>query len=106
MQEQHRQQLEAMRQRKPTSNSHLRMTTFQENEDFQEFLEAFDGIMGIQEIGKKEWVLRLTPLLKGKDRAVCTDLGYTMDYDGVKKAILSHYKVSLERCRKQFRAQV
>ena len=62
--------------------------------------------MGIQEIGKEEWVLRLTPLLKGKAQAICTNLGNTMGYDGVKKANLSHYNVSPECCWKQFRAHV
>ena len=64
--------------------------------------------MGIQEIDQEEWVLRVTPLLKGKARAVCTNLGRTMDYDGVNNAILSHYtcNISPERCRKQFRAHV
>ena len=62
--------------------------------------------MGIQDIDREEWVLRLTPLLKGKAWTVCTDLGNTMEYDGVKKAILSYYDVSPERCRKQFRAHV
>ena len=61
------------------------MTPFQENEDIQDFLEAFEGIMGIQEIDREEWVLWLTPLLKRKARAVCTNLGSTMEYDGVKK---------------------
>ena len=82
------------------------MTSFQENEDIQDFLEAFEGIMGIQDIDREEWVLRLTPLLKGKAQAISTDLGNTMKYDGMKKAILSHYKVSPERCQKKFRAHV
>ena len=59
MQEQHRQQLEALRERRLTTDSLLRMTTFQKNEDIQDFLEAFEGIMGIQNIDKDEWVLRL-----------------------------------------------
>ena len=58
--------------------------------------------MRVQEIDKGEWVLRLTPLLKGKAQAVCINLGNTMEYDGVKKAILSHYNVSPGRCQKQF----
>ena len=99
-------QLQALRERKPTSDSHLRMTPFQENEDIQDFLEALEVIMGIQEIDKEEWVLLLTPLLKGKTRAVCTDLGGTIDYDGVKRVILSYYNVSPERCQKQFRTHV
>ena len=82
------------------------MTPFQESEDIQDFLEAFEGIMGIQNVDRTEWVLRLTPLLNGKARAVCTDLGTIMEYDGVKKAILSHYNVNPQRCRKQFRAHV
>ena len=82
------------------------MTTFQESEDIQDFLEAFEGIMGIQDIDREEWVLRLTTLLKGKAQTVCTDLGTTMEYERVKKAILSYYNVNPERCQKQFQAHV
>ena len=82
------------------------MIPFQESEDIQDFLEPFVGIMGIQNIDRAEWVLRLTPLLNGKARAVCTNLGTIMEYDGVKKASLSHYNVSPEHCRKQFRVHV
>ena len=70
------------------------MTPFQESEDIQDFLEAFDGIMGIQNINRAEWLLRLIPLLNGKARSICTDLGTIMEYNGVKKAILSHYNVN------------
>ena len=62
--------------------------------------------MGIQKFDREEWVLRLTPLLKGKARIACTDLGTTMEYDGMKKAIQSYYNVSPKRCRKQFRSHV
>ena len=50
------------------------MTPYQENEDIQDFLEAFEGIMKIQEVKETEWVLRLTPLLNGKACAICTNL--------------------------------
>ena len=82
------------------------MTLFQENKDIQIFLEAFEGIMGIHNIDRAEWVLQITPLLNGKARAVCTAHGTIMDYDGVKKAILSHCNLSPECCRKQFRAHI
>ena len=82
------------------------LTFEDDNEDIQDILEAFEAIMGIQEIDKEEWVLHLTPLLKGKVRAVCTDLGNTMEYDGVKEVILSHHNVSPEPWRKQFRAHI
>ena len=80
------------------------MTLFQESEDIHDFLEAFEVIMGIQNVDRTEWVLRLTPSLNGKARAVCTDLGTIMEYDGVKKVILSHYNVNPECCRKRFLA--
>ena len=51
-----------------------------------------------------EWVLRLTPLLNGKARAVCTNLGPSINYKGVKGAILEHYNINPERCRREFRA--
>ena len=80
------------------------MAPFEKSEDIQDFLEAFEGIMNIQKVDRVEWVLHLTPLLKGKARTVCIDVGSMMDYEGVKKAILSQYSVSPERCRKGFRA--
>ena len=53
--------------------------------------------MGIHKVDKTQWVLRLTPLLYGKDRAVGTDFGTILEYDGVKKAILSHHNANPER---------
>ena len=110
MQEQHKAQMDAMvsamRDSRPPPNSHLKITPFQETEDIQDFLDAFEGIMNLQGVERAEWVLRLTPLLNGRARTVCTDLGGTASYDGVKKAILSHYNINTERCRKQFRAHV
>ena len=107
MHEQHQAQLDAVlsviRDRHPSHESHLKITPFQETEDVQDFLDAFEGIMRLQHVEKTEWVLRLTPLLNGRARTVCTDLGTTADYDGVKKAILDHYNINPERCRKQFR---
>ena len=95
---------ETIKVNRPTMEPRMNMAPFDENEDIQDFLEAFEGIMAIQKIDHKEWVLRLTPLLKGKARTVCIDVGTLMDYDEVKKSILSHYSVSPERCRKAFRA--
>ena len=99
-------QLQALKERRPTTDSHLRMTPFQESEDIQDFVDGFEGIMGIQNIVRPDWVLRLTPLRNGKTWCVCTSLGSILKYDGMKKAILSHYNSSRERCRKQFRAHV
>ena len=39
------QQLQALRKCQPTTDSHLEMTPFQESEDIQDFLEAFEGII-------------------------------------------------------------
>ena len=94
MREQHEAQIgalrEAMTERKNAAKAaHLKIVPFEEKEDIQDFLNAFEGIMTIQEVGKAEWVLRLTPsLLSGKARTVCTKLGPTVKYDGVKGAIL------------------
>ena len=103
--EKHREQLkatqehlQALRERRPTTNSHSKMTPFQESKDIQDFLEAFEGIMGIQNVDRTEWILRLTPLVNGKARAICTELGTMMEYNGVMKAILSHYNVNPEHC--------
>ena len=107
MREQHKAQIgalrEAMAERKDAAKaSHLKIAPFEEKEDIQDFLDAFEGIMTIQEVGKAEWVLWLTPLLSGKARTVCTKLGPTVEYDGVKAAILEQYNVNEERCRRRF----
>ena len=78
------------------------MTPFQDSEDIKDFLEAFAGIIGIQNVDTTEWVLRLTPLLNGKACTICTDPGTIFEYDRVKKGFRSHYYLNPERCRKQF----
>ena len=103
MQELHTQQMETVKEALK-ERAHLKIAPYQEKEDTQDFLEAFEGIMGIQKVPRSEWVLRLTPLLNGKARAVCTDFGPTTDYREVRKAILEHHNVNPERCRRQFRA--
>ena len=106
MYQQHMQQIDVMKgvlEEREKSSPHLKMAPYQETEDIQDFIEAFEGVMKIQKVNKSQWMLRLTPLLSGKARTVCTDLGATMDYDGVKKAILEHYNVNAERCRRKFR---
>ena len=90
--------------RRRPNEAHFKITPFQEDEDIQDFLEAFEGIMRIQQVEEGQWVLRLTPLLRGKARAVCTDIEDPEDYKKVKEAILDHYSVTPERCRKRFRA--
>ena len=105
MHEQHTQQLETMmetlKERRPTE--HLKAIAYEEGEDIQDFLEAFEGIMDLQDVPAREWVLWLTPLLKGKARAVCTDLEMTAaGYNTVKTAILNVFSINPERSRKQF----
>ncbi|XP_019854474.1 PREDICTED: uncharacterized protein LOC109583528 [Amphimedon queenslandica] len=109
MQEQHMQQIEIMKgvlAEREGNSPHLKISPYQETEDIQDFIEAFEGIMKIQGVNRTNWILRLTPLLSGKARTVCTDLGTTTDYDGVKKAILEHYNINTERCRRKFRSHV
>ena len=72
------------------SNPHLKMAPYQETEDIQDLIEAFEGVMKIQ---KGKVVLQLTPLLSGKARTVG---GATVDYPGVKRTILEHYNVNTE----------
>ena len=106
MYQQHMQQIDVMKgvlEEREKSSPHLKMAPYQETKDIQDFIEAFEGVMKIQKVNKSQWMLHLTPLLSGKARTVCTDLGATMDYDGVKKAILEHYNVNAERCRRKFR---
>ena len=37
-----------------------RIAPYQETEDIQDFMEAFEGIMTIQKVIKYQWVIRLT----------------------------------------------
>ena len=109
MHEQHVEQMEAMSaalkaDRDSTSAVHLKIAPYQEKEDIQDLLEAFEGIMKIQKVKETDWVLRLTPLLNGKARTVCTNFGPSTNYKGVKEAILDHHNINLERCQRQFRA--
>ena len=101
--EQHVEQMEAMRaalkaDQDSTSAAHLKIAPYQEKEDIQDFLEAFEGIMKIQKVKETDWVLRLTPLLNGKARTVCTNLGPSTNYKGVKEAILDHHNINPELC--------
>ena len=91
MHEQHEAQIGALRKamaehKDAAKAAHLKIAPFEENT--QDFLDAFEGIMTIQEVDKAEWVLWLTPLLSGKARIVCTKLRPTVEYDGLKAAIL------------------
>lgn len=107
MHERHLEQMTAMREvlkDQEAASPHLKIAPYQDNEDIQDFLEAFEGIINIQKIATNSWVLRLTPLLSGRARTVCTDLGSASTYEEVKLEILKHYNVNVERCRKQFRA--
>ena len=77
--------METLRERRPTE--HLKITPYKEGEDIQDFLEVFEGIMELQNTPARDWVLRLSPLLKGKARAVCTDPETTTaGYNAVKTA--------------------
>ena len=88
--------LEALKMHRPTVEPHVNMAPFEESEDIQDFIEAFERVMNIQKIDQKEWVLRLNTVIKGKS----TNCLYRRrSHDGVKKAILSQYSVSPERCR-------
>ena len=60
--------------------------------------------MKLQKVKDADWVLHLAPLLRGKARAVCTDIyGPTKQYEEVKEAILNHHSINPERCWRQFR---
>ena len=67
------------------SSAHLKITSYQEKEDIQDFLKVFEGIVGIQKVKETELVLCLTPLLNGKARTVYTNLGPTTGSNGEKK---------------------
>ena len=105
MHEQNAQQLETMmetlKERRLTKD--LKVAAYEEGEDIQDFLEAFEGIMDLQDLPTREWVLWLTPLFKGKAQAVCIDPEPTAaGYNTVKTAILNVSSINPERSRKQF----
>uniref|UniRef100_A0AAR2LWF9 SCAN box domain-containing protein n=1 Tax=Pygocentrus nattereri TaxID=42514 RepID=A0AAR2LWF9_PYGNA len=55
---------------------------------------------------KRDWAIRLVPLLTGKARSayVAMDISYTNDYKKVKEVILKKYEISAETYRQRFRA--
>ena len=95
------QMLDALRVHQPTVK-HVNMAPFEESEDIQDFLEAFEGIMSLQKVDRSELVLCLALWLKRKAWTVSTDVRTIIDYEGVRKAILSQYRVSPERCWKGY----
>uniref|UniRef100_A0A1X7UZ61 Uncharacterized protein n=1 Tax=Amphimedon queenslandica TaxID=400682 RepID=A0A1X7UZ61_AMPQE len=58
MHDQHTDQLQAMtetlRERQPTE--HLKFAPYKKGEDTQDFLEAFKGIMELQQVLEEEWI--------------------------------------------------
>uniref|UniRef100_A0A1X7UCQ8 Uncharacterized protein n=1 Tax=Amphimedon queenslandica TaxID=400682 RepID=A0A1X7UCQ8_AMPQE len=105
MHDQHTEQLQAMtktlRERRPTE--HLKFAPYKKGEDTQDLLDAFKGIIELQQVLEEEWILRFTPLLKGKACAVCAHPETTgAGYDAVKIEIMSAFSINSERSMKQF----
>ena len=56
-------------ERKPQVTT-LTIAPFNDTEDIQDFLDAFETTMQLQEIEEDQWRLQLAPLLQGRARLV------------------------------------
>ena len=57
--------------KRPTPrNERVNVTEYKEGEDIASFLEAFKGMMALNEVEEEDWLKYLVPSLTGKAREV------------------------------------
>ena len=78
----------------------LTIAPFNETEDIQDFSNAFETTMQLQEIEEDQWRL---PLLQGWPRAMYGCLKELTTYRELKGALLKHFDVTPEANRRTFR---
>jgi hypothetical protein len=83
------------------------MPEFDENCNIDSYLLLFERIAHILKWNKDEWAIRLATQLKGKAAEVYTHLTLeqSQDYEVLKTALLTRYKLTEETYRKQFRSE-
>ena len=81
----------------------LMIAPFNDTEDIQDFLDAFETTMQLQEIEEDQWRLQLAPLLQGWARAMYGCLKELTTYRELKGALLKRSDVTPEANRRTFR---
>lgn len=91
--------------RPATDTFRVRFDALEDKDDVDAYLEHFERVAVLSDWPRKEWALRLLPLLKGQARDCVRSLTTedAMDYDAIKKAILFRFHKTPEFYRKKFR---
>ena len=73
-----------LNKRAAVKNKRVKMAEYKDGEDINSFLEAFEGIMKLNEVEENDWLKFLVPSLTGKARKVSQYLDYSeCTYDEV-----------------------
>ena len=82
-----------------------KLPKFKEGDDPDVYLKSFERLLVLHKVHKREWALRLIPLLTGKALEAFSRLREedSVEYEKVKTAILVRYELTLEAYREKFR---
>ena len=82
------------------------LVRLEESDDIEHFLTTFERLAVVYGWPRRQWAIRLIPLLTGKARAafVAMDPAYTQDYDQLKQAVLKKYEVNRDSYHQRFRS--
>ena len=87
-----------------SSMKEMRIPPFDEkNEDIDMYLQNFEKIATLQKWDKDAWTVRLGTLLTGRAREIFVRMPNDSDYESLKEALLTCYKLSAETYRTKFR---
>ena len=88
-----------------TPRDKLVLTKFEEGEDVEAYLTAFERVMTVYSIDRTRWAIKLAPQLSGRALQAYAALSAdrASDYQEVKKAILRRYDIGEETYRQRFR---
>ena len=91
--------------KRPTPrNERVNVTEYKEGEDIASFLEAFKGMMALNEVEEEDWLKYLVPSLTGKAREVSQYMEYDKcTYRDLKERLMKHFEVTTEAQRRKFR---
>ena len=83
----------------------LVLTKFEEGEDVEAYLTAFERVMTVYSIDRSRWAIKLAPQLSGRALQAYAALNADVagNYQEVKKAILRWYDIGDETYRQRFR---
>lgn len=82
-----------------------KLPKFKEGDDPDVYLKSFERLLVLHKVHKREWALRLIPLLTGKALEAFSRLSEedSVEYEKVKMAILVRYELTSEAYREKFR---